>query len=232
MQLGGWQGEVWRDDVMVEVDERWRAGLYAEGKSAASLRAWYTNEMLNESIAAAGRRPSCSLAPASGSANETRSPGLPDDERIDVGFFDSRVGPAQAGVLTSMRRIAATINGSGVRFHAILVQLNLKAYRNAGQRMPGFRVTTLMPLPEHVRCVYEGLRSLAWRDGAGYLYKPLLHWLMPLDVRRLLLLDLDIVVVRDLRAAWAHFRLFGSAVIGVAREQSELYEVREGAGSA
>lgn len=76
------------------------------------------------------------------------------------------------------------------------------------------------------RCLYRGLaRTCRGRACLGYLYKTLLHRLLPPTLERLMVLDLDLVVVRPLSQLWAEFGGFLSdAVIGLAREQNHIYE--------
>lgn len=113
-----------------------------------------------------------------------------------------------------MRRAAGLCNTSSrVRFHALL---------KVPLRMPGFRVT-LLKLPPVAQCLYDGMRRLSHGPGPQYLYKPLLHHVMPSDVTRLILLDTDIVMVRDVRELYAEFDSFHTAVLGVGNEQSNLY---------
>jgi hypothetical protein len=129
---------------------------------------------------------------------------------IDVAFFDTRPSPD----VLSMQRAAALCNSSNrVRFHALLKR---------PVTLPGFRVT-LLQLPPRAQCLYDGMKRLSHGPGPQYLYKPLLHYIMPADVDRLILLDTDIVMVRDVRELFAHFDNFGTAVLGVGNEQSNLY---------
>ena len=51
---------------------------------------------------------------------------------------------------------------------------------------------------------------------------------MPRDVRRLILLDTDVVMLRDVRELYAEFERFGTAAVSVANEQSRLYGKMEG----
>ena len=133
-----------------------------------------------------------------------------ETEPIDIAFFDTRPHPD----VFSMRRAAALANSTTrVRFHAILKH---------DVKMPGFRVT-LLNLPPVAQCLYDGMRRISHGPGPQYLYKPLLHYVMPADVTRLILLDTDIVMVRDVRDLFAEFGRFGSAVLGVGNEQSNLY---------
>ena len=130
---------------------------------------------------------------------------------IDVAFFDTRPSPDVA----SMRRAAALCNSTThhVRFHALLKYPRV---------LPGFRVT-LLKLPPLARCLYDGMKRLSHGPGPQYLYKPLLHHVMPREVERLILLDTDIVMVRDVRELFAEFGRFGTSVLGVGNEQSNLY---------
>jgi len=135
---------------------------------------------------------------------------LTETTPIDVAFFDTRPYPDVA----SMRRAAALANSTGrVRFHALLKH---------PVSMPGFRVT-LLNLPPLAQCLYDGMRRLSHGPGPQYLYKPLLHHVMPRDVERLILLDTDVVMVRDVRDLFAEFGRFGTSVLGIANEQSNLY---------
>ena len=76
-------------------------------------------------------------------------------------------------------------------------------------------------------CVYRGLARLAHGPGPAYLYKPLLHYLMP-TVRRLILLDTDIVVLQPIERLYRQFDGFGAAVVGVANEQTNMYQRSSG----
>mmetsp|Transcript_32643 Transcript_32643/g.85348 ORF Transcript_32643/g.85348 Transcript_32643/m.85348 type:complete len:272 (+) Transcript_32643:3-818(+) len=115
-----------------------------------------------------------------------------------------------------MRRAAALFNSSRVRFHALL------AYPRP---IEGMRVTPLT-LPPAASCIHRNLCRLSHGPGPQYLYKPLLHWAFPRDVRRVIVLDTDVVVVRDIAELWAEFDHFGSALVGIANEQSNLYHNR------
>jgi len=54
--------------------------------------------------------------------------------------------------------------------------------------------------------------------------KPLLHFVLPPSVRRVLVLDTDVVMIRPLAELWGQFARFGpEAVLGLVAEQSSLY---------
>ena len=123
--------------------------------------------------------------------------------------------------MTSMRNAASLISRSGdknVRFHALLRLPHL-----ARGKLPGFRLHSLLELPRHARCLLTGLQLLAHGPGPQYLYKPLLHWVLP-GMRRLILLDTDVVMVRPIAELFAEFERFDGALIGLANEQSLLYQ--------
>ena len=131
------------------------------------------------------------------------------EQSIDIAFYDTRPRPD----VVSMRKAAALCNVSArVRFHALLKH---------PMKIPDFRVT-LLQLPKPAQCLYDGMRRISHGPGPQYLYKPLLHRVLP-DVERLILLDTDVVMVRDVRELYAEFDNFGTAVLGVGNEQSNLY---------
>ena len=112
-----------------------------------------------------------------------------------------------------MIRAAALVNSSRVRFHALL---------SYPRPVPGMRVAPLA-VQGPAACLYRNLCRQAHGPGRQYLYKPLLHWVLAADVRRVIVLDTDVVVLRDISELWAEFGRFGDAMIGVANEQSNLY---------
>ena len=131
-------------------------------------------------------------------------------DSIDIAFFDTREPPS----VDAMMRAAALCNSSArVRFWAIL---------RSPRVMPGFRVVTLQLSPL-AQCLYDGLRALSHHPGTEYLYKPLLHYVMPLHLRRVILLDTDVIMLRDVTELHRNFGLFGEAVVGLAAEQDEMY---------
>lgn len=137
------------------------------------------------------------------------------DTKIHVAFYDTRKKPATGSMLMA----AALFNTSRVLFHVLLVH---------PRPVPGMRVTDVSRLPPLVECLHTRLKRLAHGPGPQYLLKPLLHWVMPREVRRLILLDTDVVVVRGIAPLWAQFRRFDGAVLGVGNEQSNLYKAPDG----
>lgn len=153
----------------------------------------------------AGGNASIAVPPAA------RAPPDVSADPIDVAFYDTRPRVDER----SFYRAAALCNSSGrVRFHALL---------KFPRPIAGFRVHPLT-LPGSAQCLYDGMRRLAHGPGPQYLYKPLLHLIVPPDVKRMLLLDTDVVMLRDVSELYAEFAAFGTAVVGVGNEQSLLYQ--------
>ncbi len=157
------------------------------------------------------RRPACLSNTSRAAEGEPGLASIGDDDPIDIAFYDTRPRVSTASMLAA----AALANTSSrVRFHALL---------RYPVRIPGFRVHSLS-LPPAAKCLYDGMARLAHGPGPQYLYKPLLHWVMPKDVRKLILLDTDVIVVRDIARLYAQFGAFGTAVVAIANEQSLLYQ--------
>jgi len=72
--------------------------------------------------------------------------------------------------------------------------------------------------------LHRRLSTTATGPGAVYLYKPLLHLLLPAWLPKVLVLDADVFVVADVRRLWAEFDRFGpAACAGLAVEQAPSY---------
>lgn len=105
------------------------------------------------------------------------APSAPDyapawDTKIHVAFYDTRIRPH----LYDMQMAAAVFNTSSVLLHVLLAH---------PRPVPGMRVTDISKLPPLAACLHRNLRRLAHGSGPQYLMKPLLHWALPRQVRRL-----------------------------------------------
>ena len=114
------------------------------------------------------------------------------DRLIHVAFYDTRKNPA----IGTMRAAAKLFNSSGIFFHVIL---------GNPQPVPGMRVTAMSMTQPIIKCLHRNLKQLSHGPGPAYLLKPLLAWIMPTAVRRVILLDTDVVVLRGLAPLWADF---------------------------
>ena len=58
------------------------------------------------------------------------------------------------------------------------------------------------------RLLFKKLSSQATGPGPVYLWKPILHLVLPLWVERVIVLDLDVFFFSDIALLWQQFRLF------------------------
>ena len=137
------------------------------------------------------------------------------DGLIHIAFFDTRPHPDTGAMVAAAKQIR--LAGSSelpLRFHVLL---------KAQVEVPGMQRTALS-FPPAASCLFSGFSRLAHGPGPAYLYKPLLHFLLP-TVKRLILLDTDTIVLQPIGELWAHFGRFPSgAVLGVANEQTNMYQ--------
>jgi hypothetical protein len=138
----------------------------------------------------------------------------PDDGLMHVAFFDNRRDPNVHAIAWAASRLQAP----GVKLHAILA---------TAREVPGVAMDVNLlgwNLPRPARCLHEGLRRLATGPGRMYLVKPLLHLILPATIRKLVLIDTDIVIVRPVAGLWAQFERFGSgAVVGMSYDFHERF---------
>lgn len=181
-------------------------------------------------------RPSCLKAHRTGAARLEDGPppshakqhavAASSAEAIAVVLFDDRAEPhlqTMSTLYEAVRNVSQDHDDqvrSAVRleFHAVLAQ---------PLSLPGVRVTALASLPDHVRCVHAGLARLVGRRSKlrGVLYKTMLHWILPSDVSRVVVLDTDLVPLRPLtrlRREFAAMRRTG-ALFGAVPEQNIFY---------
>ena len=130
------------------------------------------------------------LRPTGRSLQDRSEQPPPEPEHtINVAFFDTRENIDTSAMWNAAELVRQP--GTDVRFHALLG--HPQAVRG---RLPGFTIHSLDELlPPHAKCLLQGLQALSYSQGRAYLYKPLLHWALP-GVRRLVLLDTDVVLVR------------------------------------
>lgn len=147
-------------------------------------------------------------------------------EAIAVVLFDDRTEPH----LQTMARLYEAVRNSSHNGHegqSAAARLEFHAVLAQPMSLPGVRVTSLASLPEHVRCVHAGLARLVSRRSKlrGVLFKAMLHWILPTDVARAVVLDTDLVPLRPLtrlRREFAAMRQTG-ALFGAVAEQSLFY---------
>ena len=159
----------------------------------------------------AGRQPA-SWPPSAAALPDTYGDVSGWSSKIHVAFYDTRKKPST----DSMRAAAALFNTSDIVLHLVL---------SYPRPVPGFVVSSMARLPPVGTCLHKNLKRLAHGPGLQYVLKPLMHWVLPREVHKLILLDTDVVILHGIRPLWNEFDNFGPrAVIGVGKEQSNLYK--------
>ncbi|EOD35906.1 hypothetical protein EMIHUDRAFT_252500 [Emiliania huxleyi CCMP1516] len=112
-----------------------------------------------------------------------------------------------------MRNIDAFAPGGRARYHIVTDEppnstVRLSLCRLLGPASPlGGRVHlySLSQAPKEAHDLMAQLRLLTRGPGYTYLWKNLLHYVLPSAVRRVLLLDADIMVSAPIAELWSHF---------------------------
>ena len=79
--------------------------------------------------------------------------------------------------------------------------------------------------PPVAQSLYKQLSRTATGPGPIYLYKPLLHLVLPSWLTKLIVLDTDLFVTADVAGLWGEFARFSStALLGLAAEQCPSYQ--------
>jgi len=149
-------------------------------------------------------------------------PGPDPPMAMHVGFFDDRATPNWRGIQRTLDRVRALeTSDAPVVAHLVVVDApgqvpvggHLHVLRGAGGAEG-----------QLARCLYRNMGRSARGMGRHYLYKPVLHLLLPPHIEKLIMLDTDTVFVRPLSELWAEFgRFLPMAVLGVAPEQNDFY---------
>ena len=97
---------------------------------------------------------------------------------------------------------------------------DVSAHREAEQW--GMRAHTLSRMPADAQKLHRGFANVTHGPGGIYMWKPLLHYLLPLD--KAIVLDSDVALIHDLAGLWRQFLRFGNeTVAGLALEQAPFY---------
>ena len=79
-------------------------------------------------------------------------------------------------------------------------------------------------LTSEARKLHSQISATTPGNGKIFMYKPILHQILPTWVPRAVVLDTDVYFVSDIAGLWAQFDSFAArAVIGVAEEQCQSY---------
>ena len=127
--------------------------------------------------------------------------------------------------LRAARRLVAHLAGSSSR--PLDVHLATSGGRHPAAP-PSWRQHMLESLPEAAQALHERYTKLTHGPGSVYMYKPLLHHLLPPSMDRALVLDTDLYLPSrafDLAGLWDEFEAFPpEAALGLALEQQPTYE--------
>lgn len=159
--------------------------------------------------------------------------------RMHVAFFDATKDHPN---LYLIQRAAAQLDPSQVKLYAVTRVVNTSYLPNFHFIKLGWLLDHKLHGPDNhwtndkkktfkkVQCIFNALtRVISSAQGKQYVAKALLPWLFPLHVRRLLVLDSDVIIARDLRPLWAEIDSFGRrAVMGLVNEQSDYFVSRNG----
>ena len=82
----------------------------------------------------------------------------------------------------------------------------------------------LSSMPAAALDLHANFSKITHGPGSMYMWKPLLPWLLPASITRVMVLDADLVLTRSVHELWAQFDAFGAgAAVGLAREQAQTY---------
>jgi hypothetical protein len=151
---------------------------------------------------------------------------------IDVCFL--ALGPPKQmdASTTIIRNIEAHRSNSTVRYHLLVdkptrVLRKEMRYRAAWRGVPKRAVSlhSIAELPPAVRALHSRLSRTATGPGPLYLWKPLLHLVLPRSVSRVIVLDTDIFLFEDIAGLARQFDAFAPGeLLGVAPEQAPSYQ--------
>ena len=167
--------------------------------------------------------------PANASAGAVAQPGL--RELIEVCFL-AMGKPTQVDYAVSIIRNIEAHAANDVRYHMLVdkppapleAQMRARAVWR-GLPMERIRLQSVLDMSESAKTLYKALSATATGPGGLYLYKPLLHLVLPRSVPRVIVLDTDLFLFSDIRGLWNEFEHFGPReYIGVAVEQAPTYQ--------
>ena len=135
---------------------------------------------------------------------------------VDVCFL-ALGKPTQIDFSTSIiRNIEAQAVNSTARYH-LLVDKSVRELRREMQTRTAWRgvpkrrvfLHSVADIAPKATALYRRLCRHATGPGPIYLYKPLLHLVLPVSVSRIIVLDTDLFLFEDIGGLWAQFDRFG-----------------------
>ena len=156
-----------------------------------------------------------------------------DPAYIEICFLALGAAVQMDRSTTIIRNIEAhSSHRSLVRYHLLVDQSTTllrgrMRFSGSWRGLPRQRVVlhAIDAAPPLARRLYRELSRTATGPGPIYLYKPLLHLVLPLAVKRVIVLDTDLFLTSDIAGLWAEFDRFApDALLGLAVEQCPSYQ--------
>jgi len=152
------------------------------------------------------------------------TPRRPLPEMVEVCFL-AMGKPTQVDYAVSIIRNIEAHAANDVRYHMLVdkppapleAQMSARAVWR-GLPMERIRLQSVVDISESAKTLYKALSATATGPGGLYLYKPLLHLVLPRSVPRVIVLDTDLFVFASLRGLWDLFGRFETPqLIGLAQ---------------
>ena len=133
--------------------------------------------------------------------------------------------PTQVDYAVSIIRNIEAHAANDVRYHMLVdkppapleAQMRARAVWR-GLPMERIRLQSVVDMSESAKTLYKALSATATGPGGLYLYKPLLHLVLPRSVPRVIVLDTDLFAFASLRGLWDLFGRFETPqLIGLAQ---------------
>jgi len=133
--------------------------------------------------------------------------------------------PTQVDYAVSIIRNIEAHAANDVRYHMLVdkppapleAQMRARAVWR-GLPMERIRLQSVLDMSESAKTLYKALSATATGPGGLYLYKPLLHLVLPRSVPRVIVLDTDLFAFASLRGLWDLFGRFETPqLIGLAQ---------------
>ena len=164
------------------------------------------------------------LREAHSRANLSIATPRPLPEMVEVCFL-AMGKPTQVDYAVSIIRNIEAHAANDVRYHMLVdkppapleAQMRARAVWR-GLPMERIRLQSVVDMSESAKTLYKALSATATGPGGLYLYKPLLHLVLPRSVPRVIVLDTDLFAFASLRGLWDLFGRFETPqLIGLAQ---------------
>eukprot|EP00964_Phaeocystis_antarctica_P126780 scaffold90438_cov66-Phaeocystis_antarctica.AAC.5 len=161
-----------------------------------------------------GKGGGANLREAHSRANLSIASRRPLLEMVEVCFL-AMGKPTQVDYAVSIIRNIEAHAANDVRYHMLVdkptapleAQMRERAVWR-GLPMDRVRLQSVVDISASAKKMYKALSATATGPGGLYLYKPLLHLVLPRTVPRVIVLDTDLFVFASLRGLWDLFGRF------------------------